>query len=112
MAIPEFFNSLTAWINHTEVPAQIRMVDAGGLFKNPYFLVPFIALIINYLYRQAFNNLVVIALIIGLWYFSGTEFVRGSIVNGEVQIGHILPIAGVGVAGIAILIYILFIKQD
>ncbi len=112
MAIPEFFNSITAWINHTQVPIQIRTVDVGGLFKNPYFLVPFIALIINYLYRQAINNLLVTALIIGLWYFSGTEFVRDSVVNGEVQIGHILPIAGVGVAGIAILIYIFFIRQD
>ncbi len=112
MVMPEFLHSIADWFKHTQVFDQIGAVDVNGLFHNPYFLVPFICLIIYYLYKQAINNLVIIALSMGLWYFSGTEYVKGVMVNGEIQIGHILPIAGVGVAGIAVLIYMVFIHQD
>jgi hypothetical protein len=112
MVIPGFVKSAGQWINHTQVPDQVRTVDVNGLFHNPYFLVPFICLIIYYLYKQAISNLIITALGLGLWYFSGTEFVKSSVVNGIVQIGHILPIAGVGLLGIGILIYLVFIRQD
>jgi len=112
MVMPEFLNSIGNWIHHTQVLDQIKEVDVKGLFKNPYFLVPFISLIIYYLYKQAINNLVIIGLCLGLWYFSGTQYVKDSVVNGEIQIGHILPIVGLGIAGIAVLIYLVFIRQD
>ena len=108
----DFFVRASEWIQHTQVLEQIKMVDANGLFHNPYFLTPFICLVIYNLYRQTFTNLAIIALGIGLWYFTGTEYVRGAVVGGEIQIGKILPIAGVGIGGIAILIYLLFIRQD
>jgi len=103
---------VSEWITDTQVLEQIRSVDADALFHNPYFLVPFICVVIHQLYKQAINNLAIMALCIGLWYFSGTDYVRGAVVGGEVQIGKILPIAGVGVAGIAVLIYLVFIRQD
>ncbi len=112
MVMPGFVKSVLEWINHTQVPDQLSAVDVNGLFHNPYFLVPFISLMIYYLYKQAINNLIITALGMGLWYFSGTEFVKSSVVGGEVQIGHILPIAGVGIVGIGILIYLVFIRQD
>lgn len=112
MVMPEFLNSIGTWIQHTQVPEQFRAVDAKGLFQNPYFLVPFICLIIYYLYKQAINNLVIMALVLGLWYASGTQYVKDCVVNGEVQIGHILPIAGLGVCVIAVLIYLVFVRQD
>ncbi len=112
MAMPVFVKSISGWINHTQVLAQVHTVDAAGLFHNPYFLVPFISLIIYYLYKQAFSNLVITAIGMGLWYFSGTDYVKSAVVDGIVQIGHIIPIAGVGLSGLAVLIYLVFIRQD
>jgi hypothetical protein len=108
----DFLVRVSEWIHHTQVLEQIRAVDITGLFHNPYFLAPFICLIIYNLYRQAFTNLVIIALCLGLWYFSGTDMVRGAVVDGVVQVDKILPVAGVGIAGIAVLVYLLFIRQD
>jgi len=110
--MPEFLVSIIDWVNNTQVPAQVREVDAKGLFQNAYFLVPFISTIIYYLYKQAINNLVIIALVLGLWFFSGTDFVRGAVVNGELQMSKILPIVGIGVGGIAVLVYFFFVRSD
>nr|MBF0221310.1 hypothetical protein [Desulfobulbaceae bacterium] len=110
--MPEFLTSIVDWINSTKVLDQIRDVDALGLFKNTYFLVPFIGVIIYYLYKQAFTSLAIMALAIGLWYFSGTEYVSGAIVNGEIQLDKLLPTIAVGVGGIGTLVYLLFIRQD
>ena len=40
--MPDFLLSVVDWVNSTLVLDQIRAVDAVGLFKNTYFLVPFI----------------------------------------------------------------------
>ena len=104
--------SISAWIDHTQVLTQIRNVDVKGLFQNSYFLVPFIAVIIYNLYKQAVNNLVIIAVCLGLWYLSGTDYVRGAVVDGEIQISKILPLAGVGVGGVATVVYLLFIRSE
>jgi hypothetical protein len=108
----EFFASIIDWFVATRVPEQINTVDIKGLFQNSYFLVPFIGMVIYFLYKQAVNNLIITALAIFLWWFSGTDFVRGAVVGGELQLSRVLPVAGVGMAGLAILVYLLFIKQD
>ena len=110
--VSDYFARISDWIDKTQVFEQIREVDALGLFQNPYFLTPFICLVIYNLYRQTFTNLIILGLLMGLWYFTGTDYVREAVVGGEVQIGKILPIAGVGVGGIAVLVYLLFIRQD
>ena len=110
--ISDYLARVSEWIHQTQVLEQIKEVDAPGLFHNPYFLVPFICLIVYNLYRQTFTNLIILALLIGLWHFSGTTYVHEAVKGGEVQIGKILPIAGVGVGGIAVLVYLLFIRQD
>lgn len=108
----DFFARISEWIDHTQVLEQIRAVDATGLFLNPYFLAPFICLVIYNLYRQTFTNLMIIGLCLGLWYFSGTKMVREAVVDGVVQMSNILPIAAIGIGGVAVLIYLLFIRQD
>ncbi len=60
----------------------------------------------------AFTTLAIMGLAIGLWYFSGTDYVSGAVVNGELQIGKVIPTMLVGVGGIATLVYLLFIRQD
>ena len=108
----EYLLAIKEWIVNTQVPEQIKAVDAAGLFHNPYFLTPFICLIIYYLYKQAINNLVILGLVTGLWYFSGTDYVRNAVVGDRIQLSHVLPIAGVGIFGIAVIIYLVFIRQD
>lgn len=110
--MPEFLVSIADWIVGTQVPEQIRAVDVKGLFQNAYFLVPFISLIIYYLYKQAINNLVIMALVVTLWWFSGTTFVQGAVVNGELQLSKVLPIIGIGLGAIAVIIYLAFIRSD
>jgi len=110
--MPDFLIRVSEWMLQTQVLEQIKAVDVSGLFHNPYFLAPFICVVIYNLYRQTFTNLIIIALALGLWYFSGTEYVRGAVVDGQIQIGKILPLAGVGIGGIAVLVYLLFIRQD
>jgi hypothetical protein len=110
--MPDFLIRAIEWIHQTRVLEQIKEVDVAGLFHNPYFLAPLICVIIYNLYRQTFTNLIIITLSIGLWYFSGTDYVRGAVVDGQVQIGKILPLVGVGIGGIGVLVYLLFIRQD
>ena len=43
--MPDFLVSVVDFINNTQIPAQLRAVDAKGLFTNGYFMVPFIALL-------------------------------------------------------------------
>lgn len=110
--MPDFLSRAIEWVHQTQVLEQIQVVDVSGLFHNPYFLAPFICVIIYNLYRQTFTNLIIIGIGLGLWYFSGTPFVRGAVVDGQIQISKIIPLAGVGIGSIAVLIYLLFIRQD
>ena len=110
--MPDFLVPIIDWIIRTQVLEQISEVDAKALFHNPYFLVPFICLVIYYLYKQAVNNLVIMGLGIGLWFFSGTDYVRTAVVGDQLQLSRVLPIVGVGMAGVAIMVYLIFIRQD
>ena len=108
----EFFAAIVDFINNTNVPDQFREVDAKGLFTNAWFLVPFISFICYQLYKQATNTLVMTALLIGLWLFTGSPYMEGLIVNGEMQLDKVLPVAGVFIAAIAVAIYFLFMRAD
>jgi len=110
--MPDFLVSIIDWVDGTQVPAQVREVDFA-LFQNPYFLVPFIAMVVYFLYKQAFTNLMISGLVIGFWWFSGTDMVRGAIsAEGELQLSKVLPVVGISVAGVAVLVYLLFIRTD
>ncbi len=108
----DFLTAVVDFINNTQVLDQIREVDVKGLFTNAWFLVPLVALVAYWLYKMAVNNLVILALCIGLWIFSGSPYAQGLVVNGELQPGKILPVAGVGVAALGVLVYIFFIRSD
>ncbi len=107
----EILTTIANFFTNTNIPDQISRVDAVGLFTNPWFLVPFVLFIGYHLYRQSINTLVVTAVVIGLWLFSGSPMTKDLIVDGNVQIGKILPIAGVGVGAIAVLVYFLFMRS-
>jgi len=95
-------------IASTNLPQQIEDVDAIGLFTNPWFFLPFIAMIGWNIYKQAFKEIILVLLIIGAWYLSGTTYMQTLIVNGELQIGKILPVMFGGAAVLGIVIYMYF----
>lgn len=103
-----FFGKIIDLIAATHLPQQIEDVDAGGLFTNPWFLVPFLAMIGWNVYKQAFKEIILVLLIIGAWYISGTHYMQTLIVNGELQIGKILPVMFGGAAVLGIVIYMYF----
>jgi len=103
-----FFSKIIDLLAATNLPQQIEKVDAGGLFTNPWFLVPFVAFVGWNIYKQAFKEIVVVLVVIGLWYVSGTHYMQTLIVNGELQIGKILPVMFGGAAVLGILIYMYF----
>lgn len=100
------------FINNTHVLEQIREVQVKELFTNFYFLVPFVGLMGWWLYKQALNSLVCTGLAIGVWWFSGTPYAQGLVVDGEIQIGKIIPVAGVGIGVLLVLAYLFFIRSD
>lgn len=103
-----FFGKIIDLIASTHIPQQIEDVDAGGLFTNPWFLVPFLAMVGWNVYKQAFKEIILVLVIIGAWYLSGTHYMQTLIVNGELQIGKILPVMFGGAAVLGIVIYMYF----
>ncbi len=103
-----FLTRLGGLIQATNIPKQFKEVDFSGLFSNPWFLVPFIALIGYQIYKQAFRDLFIIVLIVGIWYLSGTAYMQTLVVNGEVQINKVLPVVFGGAAVLGFIIYLFF----
>ncbi len=104
----EFLAKLGRLFQATDIPKQFKHVDFTGLFTNPWFLVPFIALIAYQIYKQAFRDIFIVVLIIGIWYLSGTEYMQTLVVNGELQISKVLPIVFGGAAVLGFIIYLFF----
>ena len=108
----DFFASIIAFINSTEIPAQIRAVDAKGLFSNAWFLVPFLAYLLYCAIRKAITTLVMVGLTITVWMFMGSSYMQGLFVGDHIQVNKILPIAGFGVLVIAVAVYFIFMRSD
>jgi hypothetical protein len=107
-----FFASISEFFNSTQIPEQIHNVDPGGLFGNPWFLVPFLGVVGYFIYKKNINNLILTALIIGLWLFTGSSLVEGLFKGDTLQTGKILPIVGVGAAAVGVVVYVFFMRSD
>ena len=103
----DFFGGISAWIDSIKVMEQIREVDAAGLFTNPWFLVPFISLMVYMLYKQAWRDIVLIAIFVGVWWVSGTAYMDTLIIDNELQIEKILPVVFGGAIVLGVAIYLL-----
>ncbi len=108
MANESFFAKAVAWLESTNVPAQVKDVEVLALFTNPWFLVPFIALVGYLLWKQAFSELIILAIFVFLWWISGTEYMQTLIVEGELQIKKILPVLVGGAALLAFVVWLFF----
>nr|WP_240193545.1 hypothetical protein [Desulfobulbus alkaliphilus] len=100
------------FLETTNLPQQISEVDFSGLFTNPWFLVPFIALVAYLLYKQAFRDLIIFAVLLGVWYASGTEYMQTLVVGDELQVNKVLPVLFGGAAILGFIIYLLFGRSD
>ncbi len=108
----DFLNSILAWIESTHIQQQIKDVDYVGLFSNPWFLVPFVALVIYLLYRQSFRDLVIISLFVGVWWVSGLDYMQTMVVGGELQMNKVLPVLFGGATVLGVVVYLLFGRSD
>ena len=104
--------ALLRWFEATHLQEQIRDVDAIGLFSNPWFLVPFVALMGYMLYKKAIRDIVILAAIMGVWWASGTQYMQTLVVGDELQINKILPVLFGGAVILGVVIYLLISRSD
>ncbi|MDA8164169.1 MAG: hypothetical protein M0017_03940 [Desulfobacteraceae bacterium] len=110
--MPDFLVAINTFVQHTQVPRQFRAVDVKGLFTNIWFLVPFLAVVGHFLYHKSVGSLILLATGVGVWVVSGSPYMHGLVVDGQLQIGKVLPVAGVGLVVLGILVYVLFLRSD
>ena len=103
-----FFAKIGDLVQSTNLPDQIKDVDCAGLFSNPWFMVPFVAWVIYLVYKQSFRDLIIIGIIIGVWWVSGTDYMQTLVVGDELQINKILPVLFGGAAVLGFIIYMFF----
>ena len=106
------FSGIVKWFESTHLQEQIVEVDLTGLLANPWFMVPFVSLIIYLLYKQNFKDLILLAMLFGVWWISGTEYMHTLVVDDELQMDKILPVVFGGAAALGFAIYILFGRSD
>ena len=109
----DFFASFLAFLESTKLIEQFDKFDTVGLFTNPWFLVPFAALILYFISKQQFANLVLVGLAVGIFAFMGSQYVEGLIdEKGFIQLNKILPIIAMGVVVVGVIVYLLFGRSD
>ncbi len=103
-----FFSKIGDLVQATNLPDQIKDVDFVGLFTNPWFMVPFVAMVGYMVYKQAFRDLLIIGIIVALWWVSGTEYMQTLVVGDELQINKVLPVLFGGAVVLGFVIYLFF----
>ena len=103
-----FFSNILTWFDSIGVARQITNVDVAGLFTNPWFLVPFVALVGYLIWKQAFNELIIVILFIIVWWLSGTQYMQNLVVEGELQVKKVIPVIIGAAAMLGFVIYLYF----
>lgn len=110
--MPEFFTKIAVWFESTHLQEQIKDVDFVGLFTNPWFIVPFATMIVYMMWKQNWRDIIIITIITGVWWVSGTDYMNSLVVNDIVQIDKVLPVVFGGAAALGVVIYLLFGRSD
>jgi len=110
--IGSILSRIGEFLQATHLPEQIKAVDVAGLFSNPWFLVPFIGFVAYELYKQAFRDLIIIGLLMGIWYMSGTPYMQSLVIGDQLQVDKVLPLLFGGAVVVGIIIYLLFVRSD
>lgn len=103
----QIIDSVVTFFQDTNIPEQIKDVDLA-LFTNPWFIVPFAALILYMLYKQSFKEVIIIGVMVGVWWVSGTDYMQTLVVGDELQMKKVLPVVFGGAGALAFVIYLLF----
>jgi hypothetical protein len=104
--------SIGRFLQETQLPKQVKNVDYMGLFTNPWFLVPFVPGVGYLLYKQAFRDLIIMGIIMGVWYVSGTPYMQTLVVGDELKVAKILPVLFGGAGVLGVIIYLLLGRSD
>ena len=108
----DIVNKLVTWFDSTHLQEQIKEVDFEGLVANPWFIIPFGALVVYLVYKQKWRDLIILSILIAVWWVSGTQYMNSLIVNGILQIDKIIPVLFGGAGALGVVIYLLFGKSD
>ena len=108
----EFFGKIMNFVESTKLIEQVSEVDYVGLFTNPWFLVPFIALVAYLIYKMRWRDLIFLAIFFGIWWVSGTDYMQTLVVGEELQVKKVLPVMFGGAAILGVVIYLLFGRSD
>lgn len=106
-SVGSFFGAIVDLIEKTNLPQQVSQVDIAGLSTNPWFLIPFIGLLGYMIYKQAFRDMAILGLLLGVWYVSGTDYMKTLVVGDELQVKKVLPVLFGGAAILGVIIYLL-----
>ena len=111
-AIYEFLAPIFKFINDTGVPKQINTIDYQGLFSNPWFMVPLVAIIIYEVCRRSFKSVVSILIFLGVWAFFGTPYMQHILNSDTVSLDQILPLLGGAILILAVVVYMYFLRSE
>ena len=107
-AVEFLFAGIGNFIESTHLTEQVRNVDYNALFSNPWFMVPFVSMIIYMVYKGAFRDLILVALFMACWWVSGTDYMQTLVVGNQLQINKVLPVLFGGATVLGFVIYLLF----
>ena len=110
--ICDLVSPIWQFVETTRLPEQVKEIDFPGLFTNPWFLVPFIALAGYMIYKKAFRDMIILGAVMAVWYASGTPYMQSLVVNGELQVNKVLPVLFGGAVVMGVVIYLLFGRSD
>lgn len=103
---------ISDWFESTHLQEQVKDVDFVALFTNPWFIVPFALIVLYMLFKQSWKELIIMVVLTGVWWASGTAYMDSLILNGEIQIEKILPVVFGGAIALGFVIYLLFGRSD
>ncbi len=102
----DLFKKAVDYIQGTKIPEQMSDVDYMGLIQNPWFIIPFVIIVLYMLYKKEFAFFLIMVVCIAIWFSTGTEYMSSLIVGGEIQVGKILPIVFGGAVALIAIIYL------
>lgn len=108
----EIFTKIGNWFESIHIGEQIKDVDFIALFSNPWFIVPFALIILYLLYKQSWKDLIILAIIVAVWWVSGTDYMNTLVVGDELQMGKVLPVVFGGAVVLGFVIYLLIGRSD
>jgi predicted RND superfamily exporter protein len=110
--IADILAPVIRFIHDTKVPEQINSIDYHGLFTNPWFMVPLVAVILYELFRRSIRSVISIVIFLGVWAFFGTPYMQEILTSDTVTLDKILPLLGGAVLLLAIIVYMYFLRSE